>query len=248
MTLKDFFAAHQRCALGFSGGADSAYLLAAGLALGEDIRPYYVRTAFQPAFELADARRLCSELGAELTLLEYDILSVPEVRSNPRERCYFCKRAIFSLIRERAVRDGYDTVLDGTNASDDLDDRPGWRAIRELGVLSPLLMCGITKAVLRRESEKLGLFTARKPAYACLATRAPEGMELSPELLGHVERAEEALSKLGYEDFRVRLTREGFARLELPEAFLERAIAERGAILAALGGDFARVTLDLKGR
>ena len=139
-------------------------------------------------------------------------------------------------------------MLDGTNASDDLDDRPGWRAIRELGVLSPLLMCGITKAVLRRESEKLGLFTARKPAYACLATRASEGMELSPELLGRVERAEEALSKLGYSDFRVRLTREGFARLELPEALLERAIRERGAILAALGGDFARVTLDLKGR
>ena len=248
MDLKEFFAEHPACALGFSGGADSAYLLAAGLALGADIRPYYVRTAFQPAFELADARRLCSELGAELTLLEYDILAVPEVRSNPRERCYFCKRAIFSLIRERAVRDGYDTVLDGTNASDDLDDRPGWRAIRELGVLSPLLMCGITKAVLRRESEKLGLFTARKPAYACLATRASEGMELSPELLGRVERAEEALSKLGYADFRVRLTREGFARLELPEALLERAIAERGAILAALGGDFARVTLDLKGR
>ena len=138
MELRDFFAAHPRCALGFSGGADSAYLLAAALRCGADVRPYFVRTAFQPGFELDDARRLCAGLGAELTVLDYNILAVPGVKENPRDRCYFCKRAIFSLIRERAARDGYTALIDGTNASDDVSDRPGWRALCELGVLSPL--------------------------------------------------------------------------------------------------------------
>ena len=248
MELRDFFAAHPRCALGFSGGADSAYLLAAALRCGADVRPYFVRTAFQPGFELDDARRLCAGLGAELTVLDYDILAVPGVKENPRDRCYFCKRAIFSLIRERAARDGYTALIDGTNASDDVSDRPGWRALCELGVLSPLRDCGVSKAELRLRSARMGLFTAEKPAYACLATRVPAGMEIRLEDLERVERAEEALSALGYTDIRVRLTREGWARLELPEAQLERAAAGRTDILSALEGDFTRVTLDLRGR
>ena len=248
MTLKDFFAAHQRCALGFSGGADSAYLLAASRALGADVRPYFVRTAFQPAFELDDARRLAHELGVELGIIEYDILAVPGVRENPRNRCYFCKKAIFSAICSRAEADGLGCVIDGTNASDDIADRPGWRAIRELGVLSPLRECGITKPELRRLSAELGLFTAEKPAYACLATRVPAGMEIAEGDLQRIERAESALAALGYSDFRVRLTPEGSARLELPEAQLVRAAEGRGEILSRLAGDFPRVTLDLKGR
>ena len=95
MTLKDFFAAHQSCALGFSGGADSAYLLAASRALGADVRPYFVRTAFQPAFELDDARRLAHELGVELGIIEYDILAVPGVRENPRTAAISVRRQYF---------------------------------------------------------------------------------------------------------------------------------------------------------
>ena len=157
MTLQDFFAAHPRCALGFSGGTDSAYLLAAGRELGAEVRPYYVRTAFQPAFELRDAERMCEQLDIELTVLDCDILAVPGVADNPRDRCYFCKRAIFTLIRDRAAADGFDTLIDGNNASDDADDRPGMRAVSELGVLSPLRMGGITKAEVRTRSTGLEL-------------------------------------------------------------------------------------------
>ena len=232
MELKEFFRAHPRCALGFSGGTDSAYLLAAGLKAGADIRPYFVRTAFQPGFELEDASRVCEGLGVGLTVLEHDILAVPGVAENPRDRCYFCKCAIFSLI----------------TASDDISDRPGWRALQELGVLSPLRDCGVTKPEVRRLSAELGLFTAKKSAYACLATRVPTGMTLTRELLGKVERGESALAAMGYTDFRVRVTREGHARLELRAEQMELAVREREALLRALGPEFGRVTLDLKER
>ena len=138
MTLEEFFARHPRTALGLSGGTDSSYLLYAGLACGAEVRPYYIKTQFQPEFELEDARRLCSQLGAELCIIEADILSVPCVAENPEDRCFHCKRALFTLLRERAASDGYAEVIDGTNASDDPGDRPGTRALRELGVLSPL--------------------------------------------------------------------------------------------------------------
>lgn len=248
MELRDFFKLHPRCALGFSGGADSAYLLAEGLRLGADIKPYFVKTAFQPAFELEDAKRLCGELGVALAVLELDILALPEVRANPPERCYYCKRAIFSLIAGRAARDGYGAVIDGTNASDDISDRPGWRAITELGVLSPLRDCGISKPELRERSAALGLFTAGKPAYACLATRVPTGTAISEDGLERVERSEEALAAMGYTDFRVRLTAEGGARIELPDGQLERAVRERREILARLKGLFRNVTVNLEGR
>lgn len=247
MTLQDFFAAHPRCALGFSGGTDSAYLLAAGRELGAEVRPYYVRTAFQPAFELRDAERMCEQLDIELTVLDYDILAVPGVADNPRDRCYFCKHAIFTLIRDRAAADGFDTLIDGNNASDDADDRPGMRAVSELGVLSPLRMCGITKAEVRARSTCLGLFTALKPAYACLATRIPAGRQITRPELERVERCEDRLKQLGFSDLRVRIDGAS-ARLELPEAQLTRAVEMRREILAALGGDFEHVALDLRGR
>ena len=247
MELYEFFREHPRCALGFSGGTDSAYLLAAGREYGAELRPYYVRTAFQPRFELDDAFRMCEKLNVGLTVLDYDILAVPRVADNPRDRCYFCKRAIFKLIREHASADGFDTIIDGNNASDDAGDRPGMRAVRELGVLSPLRLCGITKAEVRERSEALGLFTARKPAYACLATRVPAGTRIEAADLAKIERGEEALKAMGFSDLRVRIMPDG-ARLELPGEQMARAVEMREDILSALVGDFGRVVLDMKGR
>ena len=179
MTLSEFFAAHPRAALAFSGGADSAFLLYEAKRLGCDIRPYYVKTAFQPEFELRDALRLCAELGTELTVLPLDILAAENVRCNPHDRCAHCKGAIFSAILAAARRDGYELLLDGNNADDDPTDRPGMAAAEKLGVLSPLRLCGISKAALRQKSREAGLFTWDKPAYACLATRILTGEELT---------------------------------------------------------------------
>ncbi len=247
MHLEEFFKAHPKAALAFSGGVDSAYLLYAGLRWAADVRPYLIKTAFQPAFELEDARRLARQLGAELTVVELDILSVPAVTANPADRCYFCKRALFTALKDRAAADGYTLLLDGTNASDDAADRPGMRALEELEVRSPLRSCGLTKAEIRRLSREAGLFTWDKPAYACLATRIPTGTALTAGELTRVEQAERAVFALGFTDFRVRVFH-GAARLQLPRSQMEQALARREELLAALEPYYENVLLDLKGR
>lgn len=247
MELRDFFQECPKVALGFSGGVDSAYLLYAALDHGAQVRPYFIKTAFQPQFELEDARRLCAQLGVELTVLELDVLQIHGVAENPPDRCYHCKRALFGRLRQQAQADGYTVLIDGTNASDDAGDRPGMRALGELSVRSPLRECGITKAQVRALSKEAGLFTWDKPAYACLATRVPTGEAVTPETLRKVEAAEEALFSLGYSDLRVRVFH-GAARLQLPGQQLEQAAKEREAILQTLAPWFDTVLLDLKER
>lgn len=247
MELRDFFQECPKVALGFSGGVDSAYLLYAALDHGAQVRPYFIKTAFQPQFELEDARRLCAQLGVELTVVELDVLQIPGVAENPPDRCYHCKRALFGRLRQQAQADGYTVLIDGTNASDDAGDRPGMRALGELSVRSPLRECGITKAQVRALSKEAGLFTWDKPAYACLATRVPTGEAVTPETLRKVEAAEEALFSLGYSDLRVRVFH-GAARLQLPGQQLEQAAKKREAISQALAPWFDTVLLDLKER
>ena len=245
--LREFFAGHPRAALAFSGGVDSAYLLYAAQACGCRVRAYYVQTAFQPAFEAQDAERLARQLGAELQVLHADILDVEAVRQNPADRCYHCKNALFTRICAAAAADGFDLVMDGTNASDDADDRPGMRALRELGVVSPLRLCGITKQALRQYSKDAGLFTWDKPAYACLATRIPTGTVLRAEDLRVVEQAEDAVRALGFTDFRVRITPDGGAKLQVPASQWDRAAGMRRQLGTALAA-FPWACLDFKTR
>ena len=247
MTLEQFFQENPRCALGFSGGVDSACLLHAGVTAGADIKPYFIKTAFQPAFELADAQKLAQGLGVALTVVELDALADPRVAANPADRCYYCKRNLFRALKERAIADGYPVLLDGTNASDQADDRPGMRALAELSVRSPLRECGLTKAEIRARSREAGLFTWDKPAYACLATRVPAGEPITAELLERIEGAEDALFRLGYTDFRVRVFHSA-ARLQLPRGQMERAVREAEELRQALKPYFTPILLDLEGR
>ena len=247
MTLQEFFVRHPRVALGFSGGVDSSYLLYAAIRAGAAIRAYYVKSPFQPAFELADARRLAEELGADLQVLEADPLEDPQVAANPQNRCYFCKIQIFSRIQAAARADGFPVLLDGTNASDDVSDRPGFRALQELEVLSPLRLCGLTKPEIRRLSREAGLFTWDKPAYACLATRSPTGVPITRDHLANPEAAEAALFALGFRDFRVRWL-DGRARLQLREEQLPLALENRARLLEALRPYYSEILLDLEVR
>lgn len=247
MDLQDFFTQAPKAALGFSGGTDSAYLLYEAHRLGAQVQPYYIQTAFQPAFELRDAQRLCEQLGVSLKVIQLDILSLASVKANPQDRCYHCKKALFHALRAQALADGYTLLIDGTNASDDAGDRPGMRALRELSVRSPLRECGITKAEVRRRSQEAGLFTWDKPAYACLATRVPTHQALDAETLSRVERAEDALFALGFTDFRVRVFH-GAARLQFPISQMEEALRRRGEVINAVKPYFEPVLLDLQGR
>ena len=174
-------------------------------------------------------------------------LPILDVCENPANRCYYCKRTIFSEITRAAREDGFDVLLDGTNASDDIADRPGTKALAELSVLSPLRECGLTKTEIRRLSKEAGLFTWDKPAYACLATRIPTGEKITAEMLAATEKAENFLFSLGFTDFRVRMQGED-AKLQLPEDQLPLLLAHREEILEKLKMYYKSVMLDLEVR
>lgn len=247
MQLQHFFAEHPRAAVAFSGGVDSAYLLYAALQSGAEVCAYYVKSAFQPGFELQDAKRLTQQLGAPLRILPVDILMNQTVCSNPANRCYFCKKEIFTAIADAAKQDGFSLLLDGTNASDDALDRPGMRALQELSVRSPLRECGLTKQHIRELSRQAGLFTWNKPAYACLATRIPTGTEITAQKLAVTQTAEDFLSRLGFSDFRVRLLGED-AKLQVRAEQLPLLLTHREEIVAKLKSLYAHVLLDLEVR
>ncbi len=247
MTLKYFFQEHPRAAIAFSGGVDSAYLLYAAKRWGREVKAYYVKTSFQPQFELEDARRLADTLGADMEVIELNILNDDTVTSNPPDRCYHCKKNLFGHILEHAKNDGFFLVLDGTNASDDASDRPGMQALRELSVRSPLRECGLTKAVIRQLSKEAGLFTWDKPAYACLATRFPTEERITAYRLERTERAEAYLMSLGLRDFRVRSVGD-VAKIQVTAQDFAAISRERTAILQELRQYYASVTLDLEVR
>ena len=247
MDLKNFFGEHKKIAVAFSGGADSAYLLYAAKKYGADVKAYFIKTAFQPERESRDAVRLASELGIPCETAELDILCCQEIARNTKDRCYFCKRAIMSTVKAHAAADGYDTVIEGTNASDDINDRPGFKALKELSVLSPLLLCSLTKPEIRRLSAKAKLFTADKPSYSCLATRIAGGEPITAEKLSAVEAAESALLKMGFSDLRVRLCGKN-ALLQFTADDLEAAFKKRRDIKNALDGYFDHISIDIDER
>ena len=223
------------------------YLLYAAMKAGADITAYYVRTVFQPQFELDDAMRLARELSARLKILDADVLSSSEVSSNPPDRCYHCKAIIMGAISRAASEDGYPVIIDGTNASDDISDRPGVRALREYGIRSPLRECFIGKEEIRRRSREAGLFTWDKPAYACLATRIPTGEKIDAEKLRITEEAEDFLRSIGFSDFRVRML-DGKARIQLQSGQFPLLIENREKIVSTLGKLYGAVLLDLEAR
>ncbi len=247
MNIEDFFAENKKAAVAFSGGVDSTYLLYAATKNGCDVHAYSIDSAFQPRFEKEAAKQLAKELSIPLTVIKAEVLSEENIADNSKERCYFCKKALFGLVREAAGADGYFLLLDGNNASDDASDRPGMRAAEELFVRSPLRECGMTKEEIRKKSKEAGLWTWNKPAYACLATRIPTGRRIEEGLLAKVEEAEEFLMSRGFSDLRVRVIGSA-AKLELREEQFEKALSERIEIIEGLAPYFAEILIDLKPR
>ncbi len=240
-SINEFFAMHGKVALAYSGGVDSALLLYFAADCGAEVKAYCVRSQFQPYFETDDAIRLASDISCECRLIDIDILKNASVAVNAKDRCYHCKKNILSEIAACAKSDGFDTVIDGTNADDDLNERAGARALKEAGALSPLRLCGFTKLMIRELSQKHGLFTFDKPSYSCLATRVAAGTALSAELLKKIENAEAYLFDLGYKNFRVRVDGQS-AKIEIDGRQEEKFKIEQDKIFKNLAQYFDSVS------
>ena len=187
MELKDFFKEHPNTAVAFSGGTDSAYLLYAAAKYGRKTAAYFARTQFIPENDIRCAERFAEEIGVPLIFAEIDMLNGTNAAKNDALRCYYCKRDMMSELKKRIYADGFDTLADGTNASDNIENRPGYTALQELGVLSPLRLCGITKDDVRRLSKEAGLSLWDKPSFSCLATKIPAGTPITADGLEHVK-------------------------------------------------------------
>jgi len=235
----------------FSGGVDSALVLRAAVeALGaERVLAVTARSRAVPARELGEAADLAEGMGVRHLVVDTDELSNPNYVANDPDRCYWCKAELFDTLEPIRVREGLAFLVDGTNADDLGDHRPGIRARKERGIRSPMMEIGMTKEEVRAASRHWGLPTAEKPALACLASRLPYGTKVTPEALARVEAAEEAVRALGFRQFRVR-HHEDLARLEVDPAELERALGRemRAALTAAIrGAGYRWVAVDLEG-
>ena len=237
-------------AVAFSGGVDSSLLLlAAHEALGDRVLAVTARSPLYCAGERADAERVAGRIGVRHVFLDSDVLSLSAVRHNRPDRCYHCKRHGFELIRELTQREGLAEVLEGSNVDDLSEDRPGWRAVQELGIRSPLIEVGLNKGEIRELAHARGLPIWDKPSRACLASRVPFNEELIEERLRRIDAAEEAIQALGFRQLRVR-DHGQLARIEVPPDDLERLASPetRAALVTALRGlGYRYVALDMEG-
>lgn len=232
----------------FSGGLDSSLLLkVAQDVLGSKVLAVTALSPTYPAWEAEDARRVAEEIGARHRTIHSCELDLPGFRDNPPERCYYCKKELFSQLRKIADEEGFESVLVGANVSDLSDYRPGHRAAEELGVKSPFLEADMTKEDIRSLARELGLSVWDKPALACLASRFPYGERITEEKLNTVAHAEQLLKKLGVRQYRVRVHGDS-ARIETdPESF-ECVMRNREMIVDHLKKEgFQFVALDLEG-
>lgn len=236
--------------IAFSSGVDSTFLLkVAHDVLGEKAIAVTARSCFFPARELEEATAFCRAEGIEQIVVDYEPLSVENVRENPKNRCYLCKRALFSQLCSVAAERGFAFVAEGSNMDDNNDYRPGMRAVKELGIKSPLQQAQLTKAEIRALSKELGLPTWDKPSYACLATRFVYGDTITEDKLSMVEKAEQALIDLGFRQLRVRIHGK-LARIEVERNCFDRIVqpdvaAQLTSRFHELG--FLYVALDLDG-
>lgn len=238
-------------AIGFSGGVDSAYLAwVAAEVLGDRALAIIGRSPSYPASQWATARAVAQQAGIEVLEIDTDELADPRYAANPSNRCYYCKTELWSRLVPVAKARGVDVVIDGTNADDAGDWRPGAAAAAEHGVRSPLAELGFTKADIRDRSRVRGIPTWDQPSSPCLASRLPYGTPVTTDRLAQIERAEAALRRLGVEgDLRVR-HHGSLARVELATPELDRWLIPAPARLlahAVRAAGFDRVGIDLRG-
>ena len=235
-------------AVAFSSGVDSTFLLkVAHEELGERVVAVTARSHSFPKREQEEAAAFCAREGIRQVVVDSEELAIPGFRRNPTNRCYLCKKELFTKILEIAQAEGFSAVAEGSNMDDLGDYRPGLQAVRELGIRSPLREVGLTKNEIRALSQRMGLPTWNKPSFACLASRFPYGEEITVERLARVERAEQYLLDLGFGQVRVR-SHGDLARIEVQPVDIPRIATRAEEIAEAfkkLG--FTYAALDLRG-
>lgn len=241
----------QDVCLAFSGGVDSSLLLklAADSAAAHGTTVYAVTfdSRLHPACDLENAKKVAAELGGVHVVVTVDELEMEEIRSNPPDRCYLCKKQLFGKLLEFAAEKQISLTMEGTNEDDLHVYRPGIRAVRELGVKSPLAEAGLTKAEVKALAAEYGISAASRPSTPCMATRLPYGAELNYEVLKQIEEGEAVLRELIGGNVRLRLHGD-VARIETDGENLEKAVALRGQLISRLKAlGFVYITLDLEG-
>jgi len=233
--------------IAFSGGVDSTFLARVAKDCIDKLLLITATSSTYPFYELDESKKLAKQLNVDQQVIVSEEIDIPGFSKNPPDRCYYCKGELFDIITHIAREGGYAVVFDGSIADDLSDYRPGRRALKEHGVISPLCDVGLTKEEIRALSREYGLATAEKPAYACLASRFPYGEEITKEKLDRVGKAEFDIRNLGLVTFRVR-SHENLARIEVAPAEMDRAWEQR-AHLQKICKDagFVYASLDLTG-
>ena len=247
--LKETIVVLKRTLVAYSGGVDSTLVAKVALdVLGrENVLAAIAVSASLGEDEEKAALRLLDELGIAHVRIATGEVDDPRYAANPINRCYFCKEHVYDALVGVAGSHGFETVIDGFNAEDRSDFRPGRKAARELGVRSPLCEAGLTKDEVRTLARNLGLSNWNKPAMACLSSRVEYGITITPKILSQVDRAETALRRLGFEDLRVR-HHDKLARVEIEPRMVPRALAQREEIVAAVrAAGYKHVTIDPEG-
>jgi uncharacterized protein len=225
--LQELLKSYGKVAVAYSGGVDSSFLLKVALdTLGkENVMGITILSSVTPREELAETEKFLNSMDVNHIFIKKDVFEIPGFKENPTDRCYICKHKIFEEILERAKEKEISVVLDGTNADDEGDYRPGLKALQELKVLSPLKLCGFTKNEIRHLSKAMNLNTWDKPSLACLASRVPYYEEITEEKLQMVDKAEAFLRNLGFMQLRVRCHGK-LARIELLPEDVKRVFLE----------------------
>lgn len=247
--LKDYLRSLGSVAVAYSSGVDSTFLLkVAHDVLGEKAIAITASSRSFPERETNEAAEFCRANGIKQIAIESEELNIPEFRHNAVDRCYHCKKELFTKIITLAKQNGIEHVCEGSNMDDNGDYRPGLKAVAELGVKSPLRKCELYKEEIRTLSKQMNLPTWNKPSFACLASRFVYGEEITEQKLTMVEKAEQSLLDLGFKQLRVRIHGENLARIEVLPTELEKLLELRETVVKELRqAGFAYITMDLQG-
>ncbi len=235
--------------IAFSGGIDSSLLLKMATSLSQRKKVYAVTfsTKLHPQADVAIAKEVAKECGAEFVVMEVDERDNPLIANNPIDRCYHCKKYLFQKLKTWAEERGIKTILDGTNADDLTVYRPGLKALDELHIISPLADASLSKEEIRRIGRTLGLSVSNRPSAPCMATRLPYGTPIDYSILGKLEEGEVYIQSLGFSVVRLRL-HEDIIRIEIEkEKFLEFLKVEEAITKKMKELGFCYITLDLEG-